>query len=67
MHKIIQRHLISHVSAIIHYQTQYFASPSQFMLTYMYRQDENNYIPKIAKCVLETIDVDYSPVRSLQH
>ena len=36
-------------------------APSQFELTYMYRGDNNNYIPKIAKCVLENIDVDYSP------
>ena len=60
VHKIIQMFRF-HMSPALIGQTQYFASPSQFMLTYMYRQDENNYIPKIAKCVLETIDVDYSP------
>ena len=27
----------------------------------MYRENENNYIPKIAKCVLENMEVDYSP------
>ena len=60
VHKIIQMFRF-HMSPALIGQTQYFASPSQFMLTYMYRQDENNYIPKIAKCVLENIDVDYSP------
>jgi hypothetical protein len=27
----------------------------------MYRQNENTYIPKLAKCVLTSMDVDYSP------
>ena len=60
VHKIIQMFRF-HMSPALIGQTAYFASPSQFMITYMYRQKENNYIPKIAKCVLESIDVDYSP------
>ncbi len=39
----------------------FFISPSQFKLTYMYREKENTYIPKLAKCVLTSMDVDYSP------
>ena len=39
----------------------FFISPSQFQLMYMYRQNENTYIPKLAKCVLTSMDVDYSP------
>tara|TARA_Y100001973_G_C5193008_1_gene332232 strand:+ start:99 stop:302 length:204 start_codon:yes stop_codon:yes gene_type:complete len=27
----------------------------------MYRDEENMYIPRITKCVLEDIEVDYSP------
>ena len=39
----------------------FFISPSQFQLTYKYRQGDNEYIPKLAKCVLTNMDVDYSP------
>jgi hypothetical protein len=39
----------------------FFISPSQFQIMYMYRQNENTYIPKLAKCVLTSMDVDYSP------
>ena len=60
VHKIIQMFRF-HMSPALIGQTAYFASPSQFMITYMYRQKENNYIPKIAKCVLESLDVDYAP------
>ena len=37
------------------------AIPSEFQITYMYRDKENAYIPKISRCVLETMKVDYSP------
>ena len=60
VHKIIQLFRF-HMSPALIGTTQYFAAPSQFQLTYMYREKENNYIPKIAKCVLENIEVDYSP------
>ena len=60
VHKIIQLFRF-HMSPALIGTTQYFASPSQFQLTYMYREKDNNYIPKIAKCVLENIEVDYSP------
>jgi len=60
VHKIIQLFRY-HMSPALLGQTAYFASPSQFILTYMYRENNNNYIPKIAKCVLEDITVDYSP------
>jgi len=39
----------------------FFISPSQFQIMYMYRQNENTYIPKLAKCVLTNMDVDYAP------
>ena len=60
VHKIIQLFRF-HMSPALIGTTQYFAAPSQFQLTYMYKEKENNYIPKIAKCVLENIEVDYSP------
>lgn len=39
----------------------FFLSPSQFQIQYMYRRDNNNYIPRISKCVLNDMTVDYSP------
>ena len=27
----------------------------------MYRKGNNNYIPRVAKCVLTSMDVDYAP------
>lgn len=50
-----------HMSPALIGATQYFASPSQFDITYMYRENENMFIPRISKCVLENIEVDYSP------
>ena len=66
VHKIIQLFRF-HMSPSLLGRTQYFASPSQFNITYCYRVSEtnddshNSYIPKIAKCVLENLEVDYSP------
>ena len=60
VHKIIQL-LRYHMSPALIGKAGYFASPSQFVLSYMYREKENNYIPKIAKCVLENLEVEYSP------
>ena len=40
---------------------QFFLSPSQFRITYMYRGKGNNYIPKIAKCVLQDMEINYAP------
>jgi len=39
----------------------FFITPSQFEIEYMYRKGNNNYIPRIAKCVLTSMDIDYSP------
>ena len=39
----------------------FFITPSQFEIEYMYRKGNNNYIPRVAKCVLTSMDVDYSP------
>jgi len=35
--------------------------PSEFQITYMYRDGANMYIPKISRCALESMSVDYSP------
>jgi hypothetical protein len=39
----------------------YLGAPAQFQLTYMYRDGANMYIPKIARCALRGMTVDYSP------
>jgi hypothetical protein len=35
--------------------------PSEFQITYMYRDGANMYIPKISRCVLKDMNLDYSP------
>ena len=37
------------------------AVPSEFQITYMYRDKENSYIPKISRCVLKDLSIDYAP------
>ena len=37
-----------------------FLSPSEFQITYMYRNKQNRYIPHISRCVLKTLEVDYA-------
>ena len=39
----------------------YLTAPSQFQITYMYRDGANMYIPKISRCALTDMAVDYSP------
>ena len=39
----------------------YLTAPAQFQITYMYRDGANMYIPKISRCALESMNVDYSP------
>src|SRR6056300_643816 len=39
----------------------YFNVPSEFQITYMYRDNENTYLPRISRCVLKSIDIDYAP------
>ena len=39
----------------------YLTVPSEFQITYMYKDGANMYIPKISRCVLKDMSVDYSP------
>ena len=39
----------------------YFNVPSEFQITYMYRDRENTYLPRISRCVLKSIDINYAP------
>ena len=43
------------------YSEGYLAAPAQFQITYMYRDGANMYIPKISRCALTDMTVDYSP------
>ena len=39
----------------------YLVAPAQFQITYMYRDGANMYIPKISRCALTDMSIDYSP------
>ena len=39
----------------------YFNVPSEFQITYMYRDNENSYLPRVSRCVLKQCAVDYAP------
>jgi hypothetical protein len=41
--------------------SSFFTVPSEFQLTYMYIDRRNLYIPKISRCVLESLELDQSP------
>ena len=61
MHKIINLFKF-HMSP--EYQSTsrgYFNVPSEFQITYMYRENINTYIPRISRCVLKNMNVDYAP------
>ena len=60
VHKIIQMFKF-HMLPSLTLEQQFFISPSQFEMEYMYRDKNNIYIPKIARCVLRSMEVDYSP------
>ena len=36
-------------------------APSEFQITYAYRDNENEYIPKISRCALSSAKFDYAP------
>ena len=60
VHKIIQAFKF-HMAPGMSDGQGYFITPSQFEMKYMYKKGENGYIPKISKCVLKNMTVDYSP------
>ena len=59
-HKIIEAFKF-HMLPSMTQDQQFFLTPSQFRITYMYRGKGNNYIPKIAKCVLTDMEINYAP------
>ena len=39
----------------------FLLTPSEFQITYMYKDGPNMYIPKISRCALTDMNIDYSP------
>ena len=37
-----------------------FIVPSRFQIMYMYRSKENTYVPRVSRCVLKNMDVNYA-------
>ena len=40
---------------------RYMITPSEFQITYYYRDKVNDYMPKISRCVLTDMTLDYAP------
>ena len=40
---------------------KYMITPSEFQITYYYRDKTNDYMPKISRCVLTDMSLDYAP------
>jgi len=61
MHKIINMFKFHMLPEYQGTTKGFFNVPSEFQITYMYRENRNTYIPKISRCVLENMTVDYAP------
>ena len=56
MLQLFKFHMLPDVS-----DEKYLITPSEFQISYYYRDKANMYIPKISRCVLTDMSVDYSP------
>ena len=61
VHKILQLFRFHMLPEQANGANGYFKVPSEFQITYMYREERNTYIPKISRCVLNNMTVDYAP------
>ena len=61
MHKIINMFKFHMMPEYQGTSKGYFNTPSEFQITYMYREDRNTYLPRVSRCVLKNLDVDYAP------
>jgi len=61
MHKIINMFKFHMLPEYQGTTKGFFNVPSEFQITYMYREERNTYIPKISRCVLNNMSVDYAP------
>ena len=56
MLQLFKFHMLPDVS-----NEKYLITPSEFQISYYYREKANMYIPKISRCVLTDMSVDYAP------
>ena len=61
MHKIINMFKFHMLPEYQGTTKGFFNVPSEFQITYMYREERNTFIPKISRCVLKSMNVDFSP------
>ena len=61
MHKIINMFKFHMLPEYQGTTKGFFNVPSEFQITYMYREERNTYIPRISRCVLNNMVVDYAP------
>lgn len=61
VHKILQLFRFHMLPEQQNSANGYFNVPSEFQITYMYRDKENTYLPRISRCVLKSVDLDYAP------
>ena len=61
VHKILQLFRFHMLPEHQNSANGYFNVPSEFQITYMYRDQENSYIPRVSRCVLKSVDIDYAP------
>ena len=61
MHKIINMFKFHMLPEYQGTTKGYFNTPSEFQITYMYREERNSYIPRVSRCVLKDMSVNYAP------
>tara|TARA_A100000164_G_scaffold17830_1_gene14547 strand:+ start:274 stop:1446 length:1173 start_codon:yes stop_codon:yes gene_type:complete len=61
VHKILQLFRFHMLPEQANGANGYFKVPSEFQITYMYRDNENSYLPRVSRCVLKTCNIDYAP------
>lgn len=61
MHKIINMFKFHMLPEYQGTTKGYFNTPSEFQITYMYRENRNSYIPRVSRCVLKNMDVNFAP------
>ena len=61
VHKILQLFRFHMLPEHQNKANGYFNVPSEFQIRYMYRDNENEYIPKVSRCVLKQCEIDYAP------
>src|SRR6056300_1564548 len=61
MHKIINMFKFHMLPEYQGTTKGYFNTPSEFQITYMCREERNSYIPRVSRCVLKDLNINYAP------